>query len=47
MFCSPIKVRVENAANYSFATIDLHNYLQQTHNAYYCPTGFLKILIVH
>ena len=21
--------------------IGLHNYLQQTHSAYYCPTGFI------
>ena len=36
-----IKAKVENAQRYSHAAIVLHNYLQQTHNVYYCPTGFI------
>ena len=41
IFRRPIKAKVENAQRYSLAAIGLHNYLQQTHNAYYCPTGFI------
>ena len=41
IFRRPIKAKVENTQRYSPAAIGLHNYLQQTHNAYYCPTGFI------
>ena len=34
-------MKVENAQRYSPAAIGLHNYLQQTHNAYCCPSGFI------
>ena len=41
MFHRPIKAKVENEQKYSLALIALHNYLQQTHNVYYCPNGFI------
>ena len=41
IFRRTIKAKVENAQSYSLAAIGLHNYLQQTHNTYYCPTGFI------
>ena len=41
IFRRPIKAKVENAQRHSLAAIGLHNYLQQTQNAYYCPTGFI------
>ena len=34
IFRRAIKAKVENAQRYSLAAIGLHNYLQQTHNAY-------------
>ena len=37
----PIKTKLQNAQKYSPAAIALHNYLQQIHNAYYCPTDFI------
>ena len=41
IFRRPIKAKVENAQRNSLAAIGLHNYLQQTYNAYCCPTGFI------
>ena len=41
IFQRPIKAKVENVQRYSLAVIGLHNCLQQTHNAYYCPTVFI------
>ena len=41
IFRRPIKAKVENAQRYSLTAICLYNYLQQTHNAYYCTTGFI------
>ena len=32
---------MENIQSYVKATIVLHNYLRQTENAIYCPTGFV------
>ena len=37
----PIKATVENVERYLLAIIALHNYLRQTENASYCPTGFV------
>ena len=37
----PIKATVENIERYLLAIIALHNYLWQTENASYCPTGFV------
>ena len=41
IFCRPIEVKVENVQKCSLEAIALHSYLQQTHNAYFCPTGFI------
>ena len=41
IFCRPIEVKVENVQKYSLEAIALHSYLQQTHNAYFCSTGFI------
>ena len=47
-FCGPdggfqcaIKASVENAEKYTMAAVCLHNYIGQTENALYCPTGFV------
>ena len=37
----PIKATVENVERYLLAIIALHNYLRQTENVSYCPTGFV------
>ena len=37
----PIKATVENVERYFLAIIALHNYLRQTENASYLPTGFV------
>ena len=31
----------KNVVRYVMAVISLHNYLRQTKNVYYCPTGFV------
>ena len=41
IFCCPIKAKVENAQKYSLAAMVLHNYLQQTHEVYFCATGVI------
>eukprot|EP00794_Sanderia_malayensis_P006728 gene6728-7486_t len=41
LFRSPIRATKENVTRYVLAAISLHNYLRQTENAMYCPTGFV------
>eukprot|EP00794_Sanderia_malayensis_P001157 gene1157-525_t len=41
IFCGPIRASRKNVEAYILATICLHNYLRQTDNAVYCPTGFV------
>ena len=41
IFFTPIHVKVENVENIAMVSIDLHNYLKETNNATYCPTGFI------
>ena len=36
-----IRASPENIENYVLAALSLHNYLRQTDNAGYCPTGFI------
>ena len=43
IYSRPIKASVENVEKYVLATISLHNYLQQTSNASYCPTGYVDV----
>ena len=40
MFYTPIRAKVENLEKYVLACLSLHNYLQLTGNASYCPNGF-------
>lgn len=41
IFRSPILASVETVVKITQAAICLHNYLKQTENAMYCPTGFV------
>ena len=41
LFCKPIRADKENITSYILAGVALHNYLQQTENASYCPRGFV------
>ena len=41
IFARPIKASVESVESFTFAAIALHNYLRQTDNAMYCPSGFV------
>ena len=41
IFWGPIRATPENVLRYLMAAICLHNYLQQTENASYCPLGFV------
>jgi len=41
IFTNPIKASVSNCEKYTMACIALHNYLGQTDNASYCPSGFV------
>ena len=41
IFQKPIKGSVENVQNITLASMALHNYLKQTENASYRPTGFI------
>ena len=41
MFSTPIKASVSNTEKYVLACLALHNYLRQTNNAVYTPTGFV------
>ena len=41
IFGRPIKATVINVERYLLALIALHNYLQKTENASYCPTEFV------
>ena len=37
----PIRASVKNVEKYICACLALHNYLRQTHNAFYTPYGFI------
>ena len=41
LFRKPIRAKKENITSYILAGVALHNYLQQTKNASYCPHGFV------
>ena len=41
LFRKPIRADKDNLASYTLAAVTLHNYLQQTENASYCPRGFV------
>ena len=41
VFIQPIQSAVEKTDRIVKATISLHNFLRQTNNAGYCPTGFV------
>ena len=41
IFSRPIKSSIKSTENFALAAIALHNYLQQTDNALYCPYGFI------
>ena len=41
IFSRPIIASVENTESYIMACLCLHNYLRQTDNAMYCPSGFV------
>ena len=41
LFRKPIQASVENVQRYTMACVCLHNYLRQTDNARYLPTGFV------
>ena len=41
IFFKPIRASTENVERYTLACLALHNYLRQTDNAVYTPTGFL------
>ena len=41
IFRGPIRASLENVEHYTMIVICQHNYLQQTENASYCPTGFV------
>ena len=41
IFFTPIHAKVENVENIVMVSIALHNYLKETNNATYCPTGFI------
>lgn len=41
IFHKPIKATVANTENYTLACLSLHNYLRQTDNAMYTPSGFI------
>ena len=43
IFTNPIKASVPNVEKYTKACIALHNYLRQTENASYCPSGFVDV----
>ena len=42
LFRKPIRAETENVTGYILADVVLHNYLQQTENATYCPRGFVN-----
>lgn len=44
IFSTPIKASVENVEKYVLACLALHNYLEQTSNAYYAPHGFVDCI---
>ena len=41
IFSCPIKSSIKSTENFALAAIALHNYLQQTDNALYCPYSFI------
>ena len=41
LFRGPIRASRDNVLQYVLAAVCLHNYLRQTDNAVYCPTGFV------
>lgn len=41
LFRGAIRASRDNVVKYAMTTVCLHNYLQQTENAVYCPTGFV------
>ena len=41
IFSTPIEASVDHAQQYTLACMSLHNYLRQTDNARYCPSGFI------
>ena len=41
IFSRPVKASVENIKRYTQAAVCLHNYLRQTENALYSPSGFI------
>ena len=41
IFRGPIRASTQNVEHYVLAAMALHNYLRQTDNAGYCPTGFV------
>ena len=41
IFHTPINATIENTERYIRAAVVLHNYLRQTENSLYCPSGFV------
>ena len=41
IFHNPIRANIENIEKYVLACLCFHNYLKLTHNAFYCPAGFV------
>ena len=41
IFHKPIRAMVSNVEKYTMACLTLHNYLRQTENAFYPPSGFI------
>ena len=41
IFFTPIHANVKNVENIVMASIAQHNYLKETDNAMYCPTGYV------
>ena len=41
VFQRPIEIKPEKVEKITLAAIALHNYLRQTNNAYYTPSGFI------
>ena len=41
IFHKPIRAMVSNVEKYTLACLTLHNYLRQTENAFYPPSGFI------